>query len=206
MTLVSRRVARAVTLLAVLVTTACAVPGQGSPGAAASYGDREVADQQVIDLSRGYLDLGTSAATPGAPLTLLLLGPEIIDTAEGLGFTTSDADVKAKAEAWIAFDGNGGEATPAALEITRDAMALDFLLRIDDGAAAVQKLGYDAEPAITANPRYGTFSGDAFWASVASVVNKGVGASTDIGTWYFTVLGELSGFTATSPGWVSTGG
>jgi hypothetical protein len=206
MTLVSRRLLAAVAVLATLAAAGCAVPGQGSPGTAATYGGREVTDQQVIDFSRGFLDLGTAAADPGTSLTLLLLGPEIVDNAAKLGFVATDDDVTATAEAWIAFDGNGGEATPAALEITRDAMALDFLVRLDAGAQAVHQLGYDAESAITANPRYGAFTGDRFWASVNDVVNKGVAASTGSDTWFFTVFGQVSGFTRATPDWVSSGG
>src|SRR5450759_1225085 len=120
MTLVRRRVVGAIAVFATLALSACAVPGQGDPGVAATYGDRVVTNQQVLDMNQAYTDLGTSSAAVGAPLTLLLVGPDLVAEATRLGMNLSDEKVQTAAESWIAYNKNGGTVTPEALQLVRD--------------------------------------------------------------------------------------
>ncbi len=206
MTLVSRHVLRAAAIIAVLATSACAVPGQGAPGDAATFGDRSVTDQQVYDLGRGFVDLGNASSGPGTPLTMALIGPALVDQATTLGFSATDADVASTADAWITFDGRGGTASPAALEVTRYAMAIDFLLRTEDGVTALHQVGLDAEAKVETNPRYGPFTVSTFENNLLAALNQGLANAPDVDTWFFSVFNQVSGFAVAMPDWISTGG
>jgi hypothetical protein len=156
-------------------------------------------------MSRGFLELGASSADPGASLTLLLIGPDFVAEAKKLGFDPTDDAVKAKAEAWIAADAHGGKATPAAVEITRDAMAVDYLVRAKEGLAALSTIEAKAEAGIVASPRYGAFTAAVFDKNFVAAIKQGSTDSPDLSTWYFTVFDQLNGFDGASPPWFTGG-
>jgi hypothetical protein len=205
MTLLRRRIVGAAAVLATLAISACAVPGQGDPGVAATYGDRVVTNQQVLDMSQGYADLGTASSGAGAPLTMLLIGPDLIAGAEKLGMVVSDDKLNSVAEEWIAFNRRGGTVTPAALELVRDLLAVLYLSRSADGIAVLEQAGIDAEAGVVASPRYGSFTRTQYVTTVNggfSDVDKGKEAMGDL---LFVPLKEISGFAGASPTWISGG-
>src|SRR5512143_1901801 len=132
MTLLGRRVIGAIAVFATLAVSACAAPGQGDPGVAATYGDRVVTNQQVVDMGQAYASLGVASGGAGGPLTLVLLGPDLIAEAEKLGMNASDEMVKRSTQDWIDYNKSGGTVTPAAVELVHDLLAFYYLLTIPD--------------------------------------------------------------------------
>ena len=155
---VSRRIARVVAVLATLVLAACAVPGQGDPGVAATYGDRVVTNQQVLDYDQAFADLGTPATGPGVALTLLLLGPEVIAAAEDRGFTVTDDEAMIAAKAWMRYADRDGTPTSDALDVVRAELALIELLTTDAGFAALEEITRGIEDDAVISPRHGAFT------------------------------------------------
>jgi len=205
MTPVSRRIAAAAAALAILALSACAVPGQGDPGVAGTYGDRVVTNQQVIDTSRAFLDLGTSVDGNGAPLTLLLIGPDLISDAEKLGFRVTEDELQSRADQWVAYAQHGGEVTPAGLEVVHELMALLFLLTSDEGAAALEQVADDAEAGIVASPRYGTFTRSRFDQAVVAGINEAGDTPSTPSAIFFIAFRQVNGFDNPVPAWISGG-
>jgi hypothetical protein len=207
MTLVSRRVvgAIAIAVVATLALSACAVPGQGAPGVAATYAGRVVTNQQVLDMDQAFLDLGTTSSSVGEPLTWLLLGPDLIAGAVKLGMPLTDAKANASAQEWIAYNQNGGTVTPAALELVRDLLAFYYLLTSTDGVTALLKAGTDAEAGVVASPRYGAFTDAQYRQTVSAgltiLAAKKLGPNEPA----FAPFGQVSGFAGAVPPWVSGG-
>ena len=205
MTLLRRRVIGALAVLATLATSACAVPGQGDPGVAATYAGRVVSEQQVLDMSQAYADLGTTSGGVGAPLTMLVLGPDLIAAAEKLGMAISDDKLKSKAQEWIDYNRNGGKVTPAGVELVHDLLAVYYLMSSTDGIAILEKAGLDAETGVVASPRYGVFTQVQYTKTVNAGINDIVAGKTSLGDLVFTPFRQISGFAGASPTWVSGG-
>jgi hypothetical protein len=205
MTLLRRRIVGAVAVLATLALSACAVPGQGEPGIAATYGDRVVTNQQVLDMSQAYEDLGTVSSAPGEPLTMLLLGPDLVAEATRLGMPLTDEKVQTSAEDWIAYNKVGGTVTPAALELVRDLYSLFYLFTSTDGIAVLEKAGTDAAAGVVASPRYGTFTLPQYVQTVNTAYNDAIVGQTSLKGLLFTPFKQVSGFAGASPTWVSGG-
>jgi hypothetical protein len=202
---VTRRISGAVVALATLTLAACAVPGQGNPGVAATYGDRVVTNQQVLDMSQAYADLGTAPSGVGEPLTMLLLGPDLIAEAEELGLVVSDATLQNAAENWIAHNERGGTVTPEALTLVHDLLAVFFLLTTYEGIAVLEQAGIDAEAGVVASPRYGAFTNAAYYATLLKGYNEVAADPGALGVLLFVPLGQVSGFTGEVPSWISGG-
>ena len=205
MTLLRRRVVGAVAVLAALGLSACAVPGQGDPGVAATYGDRVVTNEQVVAMSKGYADLGTAPSGAGEALTMLLIGPDLVAEAERLGMSATDAKVQKAAEQWIAYNQQGGAVTPEARELVHDLLAVFYLLTSTEGIAVLEKAGRDAEAGVVASPRYGEFTLAQYSATVNSGITDVVAAGDTLGTLAFTPFQQVSGFAGAVPTWVSGG-
>jgi hypothetical protein len=205
MTPVSRRIAVAVAALATLALAACSVPGQGDPGVAATYGDRVVTNQQVLDMSQAYADLGTAPGGVGEPLTMLLLGPDLIAEAEELGLVVSDAKLQNAAENWIAYNERGGTVTPEALTLVHDLLAVFYLLTSDEGVAVLEQAGIDAEAGVVASPRYGAFTNAAYYATLLNGYNEVTNDSGALGVLLFVPFGQVNGFAGEIPSWISGG-
>jgi hypothetical protein len=205
MTHVRRRVVGAIAVLATLALSACAVPGQGEPGVAATYGDRVVTNQQVLDMNQAFLDVGTASSGIGQPLTMLLIGPDLVTGAEKLGMVLSDAKVTTAAQEWIAYNKNGGTVTPEALQLVRDLYAVYYLLTSTDGVAVLLKAGTDAEAGVVASPRYGAFTIAQYEQTVNGGINDVVAGKTSLGDLVFTPFKQVSGFAGATPPWVSGG-
>ena len=151
---VRRRISVAVAALATLALAACAVPGQGDPGVAATFGDRVITNQQVLDYGQAFVDLGTPATSPGVPLTLLLLGPEVISAAEEQGDTVTDVEVKIAARTWMHYTDRDGTPTADALEVVRTELALIQLLTTDEGFAALEEITRGVENDAVIGPQW----------------------------------------------------
>ena len=205
MTLLRGRVIGAIAALAALTLSACAVPGQGDPGVAATYGERVVTNQQVVDMSKAYVDLGTTSGGIGAPLTMLLIGPDLIASAEKLGMVVSDDKLKVDAQKWIDYNKNGGTVTPAAIELVHDLLAIYVLMSSTDGIAVLEKAGVDAEAGVVASPRYGAFTRAQYVNTVNAGLNDIVAGKTSLGDLVFTPFRQVSGFAGPSPTWVTGG-
>lgn len=205
MTLLRRRIAGAVAVLTTLALSACAVPGQGDPGVAATYGDRVVTNQQVFDMSQAYLDIGTASSGVGEPLTMLLLGPDLIAQAEKLGMVVSDDMLKSKTQEWIGYSQNGGTLTPATVELVHGLLAIYYLLTSTDGVAVLEKAGTDAEAGVVASPRYGAFTRAQYALTVNGGINDVVAGKATLGDLLFVPFKQVSGFAGASPTWVSGG-
>ncbi len=205
MTLLRRRIVGAVAVFATLALSACAVPGQGEPGVAATYGDRVVTNQQVLDMSQAYADLGTASSGAGEPLTMLLLGPDLVAAAEKLGTPISDTKLQTAAQEWIAYNKNGGTATPEALELVHYLLAFYYLLTSPEGATVLNQAGIDAEAGVVASPRYGSFTHAQYVKTVNSGLNDVVAGKASLGDLLFVPFKQTSGFAGASPTWVSVG-
>ena len=205
MTLLRRRIVGAVAVLAVLALSACAVPGQGDPGVAATYGDRVVTNEQVVAMSKAYADVGTAPSGAGEALTMLLLGPDLVAEAERLGMNASDAKLQKAAEKWIANNQQGGTVTPEALELVRDLLAVYYLLTSTDGIAVLEQAGRDAEAGVVASPRYGEFTVAQYSATVNGGINDVVAGKSSLGELVFTAFRQVNGFASAVPTWVSGG-
>ncbi len=201
---VRRRVARALTVLATLALAACAVPGQGDPAVAATLGDRVVTNAQVQEYTDAFFELGDAVTSPGVPLTFLLLGPDLISRAEDLGFVLEDSQVANIAQAWMTFDNKEGTATPVALDLVRQSLALYFLLTSDAGFAAVQDLAKAAEQSVVVNPRYGAFSAVQFNTTIGTAGQSAIqkqGSSDQV--LFFVEFYQVDAFQGGVPDWIS---
>lgn len=205
MTLLRRRIVGAVAVLAVLALSACAVPGQGDPGVAATYGDRVVTNEQVVAMSKAYADLGTAPSGAGQALTMLLIGPDLVAEAERLGMNASDAKLQKAAEKWIAYNQQGGTVTPEGLEFVRDLFAVFYLMTSTEGIAVLEKAGLDAEAGVVASPRYGEFTRAQYSTTVNGGITDIVAAGDTLGDLKFTPFQQVSGFAGAVPTWVSGG-
>jgi hypothetical protein len=205
MTLLSRRIVGAVALLATLALSACAVPGQGDPGVAATYGDRVVTNQQVLDMGQTYADLGTASNAVGEPLTMLLLGPDLIAEAEKLGMVVSDDELATKAQAWIDSNQKGGTVTPETLELVHDLSAVIYLLMSTDGIGVLEQAGIDAEAGIVASPRYGSFTRAQYAKTINAALNEIAASEVGPDEPLFASFRQVSGFAGVVPTWVSGG-
>ncbi len=205
MTVLRRRIVGAIAVFAALALSACAVPGQGKPGIAATYGDRVVTNQQVLDMSRAYVDLGTAPKSAGEPLTMLLLGPDLVAEAENMGMNLTDDKVENAAEDWIAYNQNGGTVTPEVLELVRDLYSLFYLFASTDGVAILEKAGADAEAGVVASPRYGAFTSAQYIKTVNAGLNDVIAGKAALGDLLFVPFKQVSGFASVSPTWVSGG-
>jgi hypothetical protein len=205
MTLLRRRIVGAVAILATLALSACAVPGQGDPGVAATYGDRVVTNQQVLDMNQAYVDLGTASSGAGEPLTMLLLGPDLISEANNLGMVMSDEKLTTAAREWIAYNQHGGTVTPESLELVHDLYALFYLLTSTNGNAVLEQVGSDAQAGVVASPRYGAFTSAQYIQSINAGINDVVAGKATLGDLLFVPLKQVSGFAGPSPTWISGG-
>ncbi len=205
MTRVSQRIAIAVAALATLTLSACAVSGQGDPGVAATYGDRVVTNQQVLDYGKVFVDFGTPATGPGVALTLLLLGPDLLSAAQEHGFTVTDDEVTIAARVWARYGGQDGDPTPGMLAIAREELALIHLLKTDAGFAAVQEITRNVEDSAVISPRYGAFSGARFEQTIVAALNEAISKELGTARVLFAAFYQLDGFTQPIPAWVSGG-
>lgn len=205
MTLLRRRIVGAAAVLAALALSACAVPGQGDPGVAATYGDRVVTNEQVVAMSKGYADLGTAPSGAGEALTMLLIGPDLVAEAERLGMTASDTKLQRAAEKWIAYNEQGGTVTPEALELVRDLLAVFYLLTSTEGIAVLEQAALDAEEGVVASPRYGPFTRAQYSITVNQGITDVVAAGDTLGALAFTPFQQVNGFAGAVPTWVSGG-
>jgi hypothetical protein len=202
---VSRRISGAVAALATLALSACAVPGQGDPGVAATYGDRVITNQQVLNYGQAFVDLGTPATSPGVPLTLLLLGPEVIAAAEEEGFTVTDVEAKIAARAWMHYADRDGVPTPDALEVVRAELALIELLTTEEGFAALEEITRGVENEAVVSPRNGAFTKQQFEATIIDALNQAVSEKLGTDRVIFVAFYQVDGTTGGVPSWISGG-
>ena len=205
MTLLRRRIVGAVAVLAALALSACAVPGQGDPGVAATYGDKVITNEQVVAMSKGYADLGAAPSGAGEALTMLLIGPDLVAKAEKLGMNASESKVQTAAEKWIAYNQQGGTVTPEGLELVRDLLAVFYLLTSKEGIAVLEQAALDAEEGVVASPRYGEFTVAQYSITVNEGITDVVAAGDTLGALAFTPFQQVSGFAGAVPTWVSGG-
>lgn len=202
---VRRRISGAVAAFATLALAACAVPGQGSPGVAATYGDRVVTNQDVLDYDQAFLDLGTPATGPGVSLTLLLLGPEVILAAEEQGFTVTDVEAKIAARVWMHYADRDGTPTSDALDVVRAELALIQLLTTDAGFAALEEITYGIEADAVISPRHGTFTTQQFEATIIDALNQAVSEKLGTDRMVFVAFYQVDGLAGELPAWISGG-
>lgn len=199
-----RRAIRAVLLLLVAASaTACAVPGQGQPGIAATYGDVVITNQEVIDARAALAALGTYTGRPGEPLTLLLLGDEFIAAAADRGFEPTPATIAQGALLWKAANLTDLTA-PSDLEmrIVEIVQSVTFLAYVDGGLAEIDRIGAEAARGIVASPRYGPFTEEALHASLVNALTDATDRSEELQGAFFLVFKQVSGFADAPPSWI----
>jgi hypothetical protein len=198
-------IAGAAAALATLALAACAVPGQGDPGVAATYGDRVVTNQDVLDYEQAFVDLGTPTTSPGVALTLLLLGPEVIAAAEERGFTVSDDEGMIAAKAWMRYADREGKPTPGALEVVRTELALIDLLTTESKYAALKEISLGIEDDAVISPRHGPYTQDQLEATIIDALNVAVDEQLGTEDLLFVAFYQVDGTTGELPSWISGG-
>jgi hypothetical protein len=202
---VSRRISGAVIALATLALAACAVPGQGNPGVAATYGDTVVTNQEVLDYDQAFVDLGTPAISTGVSVTLLLLGPTVISVAEEQGFTVTDDEAMIAAKAWMRHAGRDGTPTPDALEVVRAELALIQLLTTETGFAALEEITQGIEDDAVISPRHGTFTKERLDATLTDALEQVIRESLGSKRLIFVAFFRVDGLANELPLWISVG-
>lgn len=199
-----RRIFAAVVLSA-LALAGCAVPGEGRPGVAATYGDRVVTAADV-DRIYGALDDLYSRPHPGEDLTLLLIGPGALEIAKDNGYVPTDATLREDALLWMAAQqGDAVEPSPAVIEVVGYVRAIAFDMHDADGLIALVELAQDVEANTIASPRYGVFTFDNFSTSINDISTYLTTASTGLGPAVFLAYKDVDGFAAqTLPEWISS--
>ncbi len=201
---------RSVTLMAtaLLVMGGCAVPGKGEPGVAAEYRDRVITEDDVTAIRTGFDDLHTWVDA-GEDLTLLLIGPEVVATAEQHELGMTDDEVRSAANLWVSFvEGPWAEPSPGAKEIVRVVMSIFLLMEepSGEGLEALFKLARDVEAHTVASPKYGEFTLTSFAESISAIIQYTEENQTGLGPAEFIVFKEVNGFSAMDgPDWISGG-
>jgi hypothetical protein len=202
---VSRRSVAVAAIVGTLALSACAVPGQGSPGVAATYGDRVVTNQEVLDYDQAFIDLGTPATGLGVSLTLRLLGPEVVSAAQEQGFTVTDDEAMTAAKAWMDYADLDGTPTPDALDVARTELALIELLTTEASFATLEEITQGIEDDAVISPRHGTFTNEQFVATIIDALNQAVDEQLGTDGRVFVAFYQVDGLTAEVPSWISGG-
>lgn len=201
---------RAVALVAAVlcVVGGCAVPGKGDPGVAATYRDRVITEDDIASIHSGFEDLSTEVDV-GEDLTLLLIGPAVIEAAERRGFSLTDDEATTAANLWVSFlQGTWVEPTTEVKEIVREVKAIAFLMDIPSGTGleALEDVVKEVEANTVANPRYGDFTLVNFLGSLDSIYQYIDQNQADLGSSAFIMFKDVNGFSvAYDPDWISGG-
>ncbi len=190
----------------VLVLTGCAVPGEGTPGVAATYRDRVITDADVNGIYTA-LDVLYSRPHPGEDLTLLLIGPGVVNIARTLGEDLTDQQARQDALLWMSSQqGAQVEPTPAVLEVVREVRAIAVIIHDPDGLIDLLNLVTDVQDNTVASPRYGTFTLDNFSSSIQDVSDFIATEGPGLGPAEFIAYRNVDGFTAEArPDWIAGG-
>lgn len=187
-----------------LLLAACAVPGQGTPGVAATDGDRviTVADTVVVEDALRTLHDGPH---PGETLTLLLLEPEVREAARSLGFAITDAQLRNDGQLWLAMRQADTNIPLGAqeLRVIRMVREMTYLVTTEGGFDELLRILQRLEDDVEASPRYGDFTVQSFANAFELILSDFATRQAELGPAIFVLFKDVNGFDAmANPGWV----
>jgi hypothetical protein len=191
----------------VLILAGCATPGQGDPGVAAVFRGHTITNADVYALDQAFANL-SSAPTPGADLTLLLIGPESVSIAESLGTTFTEEELTTSAVLWMAYvNVPWTRPTAESLEVIRMLKAIDFIFHNTEGLTKLVDYITSVVEEAHVNPRYGVFTVDNFAASIGSIADFIAQQGPNLTGVEFLAFQGVNGFAPdVTPEWISSGG
>lgn len=201
-----RRLLAVATSLAALSLAACAPPGQeGDPGVAAVYNGTTFTNNDLDEVHQAWLDGTEGADVPRREqiLTVELVREHALAAVSELGYTVTEQEATGHAVRWLEYHRVDAEPTPELVSAVQGVYAVAALVAIDPELQVLYGIALDVEESVLLSPRAGTFSADAFMASVEEARSAAI--SQDLGNYFFIEFQHVNGLERVETPWIDNG-
>ncbi|WP_084105962.1 hypothetical protein [Demequina sp. NBRC 110056] len=186
-----------------IVLTGCSVPGQpAAAGVAAELDDVTITNEQVAELSDAWVyDIG-SPANRRQVLTMELMREPLKAATDEIDLTYNRSQAQIQAEGLLELQGVSGAPSEELVDAVEGALMLAAFTVIPEDTSAIQAVAEQVEADAVTNARTGSFSADAFMASLTETAAKATAAAQQGQPAWFLEFNDVVGLVDQDASWL----